>query len=91
NALELRVLDAALEGARALRGCHPVEQTNPSLDMAGQLAQLEAAADTERAMARHLALRGAGGKDEPEARAPFALNRAQRRQMEARQRQAACG
>ncbi|MDF1586256.1 hypothetical protein [Marinimicrococcus flavescens] len=128
DALQLRVLDAALEGAaapreaglpspatvlryrarlqrdheqaarklgpaRALRGRHPAEQTNPSRAMAGQRAQLEAgaAADAERAMARHLAMRGAGGKNEPEATAPLALNRAQRRRMEARQHQVAQG
>ncbi|MDF1587270.1 hypothetical protein [Marinimicrococcus flavescens] len=120
NALELRVLDAALEGAGAVREARlpspatvlryrarlqrdhehaarelaaakaqrrpaEPEKTNPRTDMAAQLAQVEAAAaaDTERFMARLLAMRGAEGKVEPDGLPSAGLNRAQRRRQRA--------
>ncbi|MDX6750887.1 hypothetical protein SH611_13775 [Geminicoccaceae bacterium 1502E] len=128
DALEMRVLDLALEGADAVReaglpspatvlryrarlqrdhehamrelaaardarGRNFSENSNPTPDMAAQLAQIEAeaAAAADRDIARLLAMRGMDGKLEPEPASPFALNRAQRRRLEARQRQAACG
>ncbi|MDX6752420.1 hypothetical protein SH611_21685 [Geminicoccaceae bacterium 1502E] len=128
DALEMRVLDLAMEGAdsvreaglpspatllryrarlqrdhehamreiaaaREARGRGTVENSNPTPDIAAQLAQIEAeaAAAADRDIARLLTMRGAHGKHEPEDTPPFALNRAQRRRLEARQRQAACG
>ncbi|MDF1585691.1 hypothetical protein [Marinimicrococcus flavescens] len=81
----------ALPPAPAPRGRATVENPNPRPDMAARLAQpeAEAAADTGELMARLLAMRGAGGKDEPEPTTPLARNSAPRRRMEAWQRQAA--
>ncbi|MDX6751238.1 hypothetical protein SH611_15595 [Geminicoccaceae bacterium 1502E] len=120
NALELRVLEAALEGAAAVREARlpspatvlryrarlqrdhehaarelaaakaqrrpaGAEKTNPRTDMAAQLAEVEAAAaaDTERVMARLLAMRGEEGKAEPDGLPLAGLNRAQRRRQRA--------
>ncbi|MDF1587068.1 hypothetical protein, partial [Marinimicrococcus flavescens] len=82
-----------LAAAREARGRETVENSNPTPDMAAQLAQIEAeaAAAADRDIARLLAMRGAHGKHEPEPAPAFTLNRAQRRRLEARQRQAACG
>ncbi|MDX6751651.1 hypothetical protein SH611_17740 [Geminicoccaceae bacterium 1502E] len=82
-----------LAAARDARGHGMVANSNPTLGMAAQLAQIEAeaAAAADCDMARLLALRHQHGKPEPEPAPAFALNRAQRRRLEARQRQAACG
>ncbi|MDX6750287.1 hypothetical protein SH611_10765 [Geminicoccaceae bacterium 1502E] len=66
------------------------ENPNPRPGMAARLVELEAtaAAGTAHLMAGLLAMRRAGGKDEPEPAAPLGLNCAQRRRMEVRQWQA---